>query len=329
MQRLCKTDPCATCHFDEQTGQHILCGAGELHLEVCINALRELAGIELRATDPVVQYFEAVQVEGRVCLAKSSNKHNRIYVRASPLTEALVRDLAEGRITATQEAATRVAQLADVHDWPRDRARRIMAMAGTCVMVDGTQGVSTVEVRDNIVAAFNELVSAGPLAGEELRGVCFELVDVKYHADAAHRRGDQISPAVKRACFAAVMTAEPCLQEPVFAVEIACPDAALAPVCRALKKRQGEIVDDIISEGTPLHTVKAFLPVASSFGFSTELRSESSGRAFPQCSFSHWQRLADDPLRTGSRAACVVASVRTRKGMSAAVPPLDSFLDTL
>jgi elongation factor 2 len=160
--------------------------------------------------------------------------------------------------------------------------------------------------------------------------VCFEIVDAKIHHDSAHRRADQICPAMRRACFAAILTALPRFLEPVFSVDISVPDFCLNAVCKSLKKRRGEILEDQILEGTPLHAMRAHLPVASSFGFSTELRSETSGRAFPQCSFSHWQVIDDDPLDECSRAAAIVTETRARKRMNGStVPALSNFLDTL
>ena len=130
---------------------------------------------------------------------------------------------------------TRVAKLADAHSWPRDQARKILAISGSCMLfvswclvsfqlilnsVDATVGVAIGDIRDNVIASFNELVFSGPLSGETVRGVCFDLVDAKVHHDSAHRRADQICPMMKRACFAAILTGSPRYIEPVFAV---CP----------------------------------------------------------------------------------------------------------
>ena len=329
LKRLVKSDPCAQFLVDAQTNQTILCGAGELHLEVCINSLRSITNVELRATEPVVQYCETVTVESPVCLAKSSNKHNRIYMKALPLSEILTREVEEGTISMSMDAAARVARLADVHGWHRDRARKIMSISGSCILVDATQGINIGDIRDNVISSFSELVFNGPMAGEPLRGVCFEITDAKIHADSAHRRPDQICPATRSACFAAMLSAQPRFQEPLFAVDIQVPDYCLNAVCKSLKKRKGEILDDTICDGTPLHSLRAYLPVAFSFGFSTELRSETSGRAFPQCGFSHWQLVDDDPCQPLGRGAQVVRETRARKNMSVGVPPLETYLDTM
>jgi elongation factor 2 len=209
--------------------------------------------------------------------------------------------------------------------------------------LDATVGVAIGDIRDNLIVSFNEVALSGPLSGEALRGICFEVHDAKVHHDSAHRRADQICPMMKRACFAAILTAQPRYVEPVFAVcamlflrltlisqvEIQAPDTVIGAVCRSLKKRRGEIQEDNTSDGSTLHAMRAFLPVSESFGFSAELLAETSGRAFPQCSFSHWQLVNDDPLSAGSRAATIVRESRQRKHMPPAIPPLDTYLDKL
>lgn len=197
LKRLCKSDPLARYIQDAQTQETILCGAGELHIEVSLSSLRELAGIEIRSSPPVVQFCETVTDEGRVCLAKSNNKvssfhssgcfsfpapefqHNRVYVRAAPLSDNLTEELENGTLSMNMDANARVQRLAEHHSWHRDRARKIMSIAGSCLLIDGTVGIALSDIRDNVIASFNELVRAGPLSGENVRGVCFELLDAK------------------------------------------------------------------------------------------------------------------------------------------------------
>lgn len=330
LNRLVKSDPCAQHLVDHQTNETILCGAGELHLDVCVNTLNSLAGVPIRVTEPVVQYCESVTIESPVCLSKSSNKHNRIYIRASPLSSALCKDLEDGIITMATDVNSRVTILSEAHGWSRERARRVISISQTCILVDATVGVSIGDIRDNSIASFYELCLSGPMVGEVLRGICFEIVDVKTHADSAHRRADQICPTMRRACFAALLSAQPRLMEPMFTVDISVPDYCLNAVCKSLKKRRADILEDIVFEGTPLHSIRAYLPVATSFGFSTELRSETSGRAFPQCSFSHWQLIDEDPTLESSRIFGIVRDTRARKKMAgSSVSLIFTYLDTL
>jgi elongation factor 2 len=75
--------------------------------------------------------------------------------------------------------------------------------------------------------------------------------------------------------------------------------------------------------------MKAYLPVGESFGFTQALRAATSGRAFPQCVFDHWEQMSGDPMEEGSKAFAVVEAIRKRKGLKVGVPLLENFVDKL
>ena len=164
---------------------------------------------------------------------------------------------------------------------------------------------------------------------ENMRGIRFNLKDVTLHADAIHRGGGQVTPTMRRVLFAAELTANPRFQEPIFLVEIQCPDDAVGGIYGCLAQRRGIVMGEEPIMGTPLVMIKAFLPVAESFGFTQALRAATSGRAFPQCVFDHWEELGGDPLDPKAMAGVVLTTIRTRKGLKPEVPGLDNFIDKL
>merc|ERR1712087_1070913 len=93
------------------------------------------------------------------------------------------------------------------------------------------------------------------------------LLDVTLHADTIHRGGGQIIPTARRVFLAAMLTAQPRLQEPIFLVEIQCPEGAMGGVYSCLNRKRGTVVEETNRPGTPMYNVKAYLPVAESFGF--------------------------------------------------------------
>jgi elongation factor 2 len=332
MRRLQQSDPCAQCFVDEQTGERIVAGVGELHVEVCVHALAELAGCEVVAAEPVVQYSEAATAVGDVGLAKSANKHNRLFVSAAPLPAAsLEAALERGDISMAQSPVERGRLLADVHGLDRGLARKLTAIEGTCLLVDGTVGIDISPIRDMVTLAFREFVSAGGvLAREPVRTTCFTITDAKLHADGVHRRADQIMPMARRALSGAFLLAAPRLLEPIFAVEIQLPDVALGAMRTVLKARRGAITQDLPVFGTPLHVVSATLPVAQSFGFNGDLMGATSGKAFPTLSFSRWELLEGDPCDAATETGQLVQDIRQRKRMpKVEVPAADSLLDRL
>lgn len=198
------------------------------------------------------------------------------------------------------------------------------------MLVDVTKAVQYLnEIKDSSEAAFQWATKEGVMTEENMRGIRFNIHDVTLHADAIHRGGGQIIPTARRVFYASQLTAEPRFQEPIFLVEIQCPDDAVGGIYQCLAQRRGIVIGEEPVSGTPLVQLKAYLPVAESFGFTQALRAATSGRAFPQCVFDHWEQLNADPLDDKSKGGELVTSIRTRKGLKPVIPSLDNFIDKL
>ncbi|KAG2569302.1 hypothetical protein PVAP13_7NG380600 [Panicum virgatum] len=295
LKRLAKSDPMVLCTIEE-SGEHIISGAGELHLEICLKDLQEdfMGGAEIIVSPPVVSFRETVLEKScRTVMSKSPNKHNRLYMEARPLEEGLAEAIDEGRIG------------------PRDDPKYLN------------------EIKDSVVAGFQWASKEGALAEENMRGICFEVCDVVLHADAIHRGGGQVIPTARRVIYASQLTAKPRLLEPVYLVEIQAPENALGGIYGVLNQKRGHVFEEMQRPGTPLYNIKAYLPVIESFGFSSQLRAATSGQAFPQCVFDHWDMMGSDPLEAGSQAAQLVLDIRKRKGLKEQMTPLSEFEDKL
>merc|ERR1712029_480597 len=147
--------------------------------------------------------------------------------------------------------------------------------------------------------------------------------------DAIHRGAGQIMPPTRRVCFAAEMTGMPTLQEPVFLVEITCPQDAMSGVYSCMNMRRGCVFEENAREGTPLVQVKAYLPVSESFGFVAALRQQTSGQAFPQCVFDHWENLPGNAMEEGSKIQELILKTRKRKNLKFEMPVVSDYMDKL
>jgi len=335
LKRLAKSDPCVQC-YSEESGEHIVAGAGELHLEICLKDLAEdHAGIEIKTSDPVVSFRETVTAESdRVCLSKSPNKHNRLFVKAEPMADALQLDIENGKVGPKDDPKIRTKVLSEEHGWDPTDAKKIWCFGpettGPNLMVDMTKGVQYLnEIKDSCVAAFQWATKEGVMCDENMRGIRFNLLDVTLHADAIHRGGGQIIPTARRVYYAAELTGEPRLMEPVYLVEIQTPEQAMGGIYGVLNRRRGHVISEERRQGTPLFNLKAYLPVLESFGFTADLRSHTQGQAFPQCVFDHWQVVTGDPIDKSTKAYQIVMATRKRKGLNDEIPPLDRFFDKL
>ncbi|CDZ96739.1 eukaryotic translation elongation factor 2 [Phaffia rhodozyma] len=335
LKRLSKSDPCVQTWIND-SGEHIIAGAGELHLEICLKDLEEdHAGVPLKKSDPVVGYKETVTAESSmVALSKSQNKHNRLYAKAEPLTEEVAQDIEKGKIAPRDDFKIRARFLADEHGWDVTDARKIWCFgpegSGPNLLVDVTKGVQFMsEIKDSCVAAFQWATKEGVVCEENMRGIRFNILDVTLHTDAIHRGGGQLIPVCRRVCYAAALLASPGLQEPMYSVEIQCPENAQGGVYSCLNVRRGQVYSSEQRPGTPMFTMKAYLPVAESFGFNADLRAATGGQAFPQAVFDHWALMSGTPLDKGSKLETLAKSIRTRKGLKPDIPALDTYYDKL
>merc|ERR1739848_10318 len=289
----------------EDTGEHIIAGAGELHLEICLKDLQDdfMGGAPIKISDPVVSFRETVSDRSeRTVMSKSPNKHNRLYIEARPLEDGIAEMIGCFAPDTT----------------------------GPNMFVDVTKGVQYLnEIKDSVVAAMQWAAKDGPLCEENMRNISFEINDVTLHTDAIHRGGGQIIPTARRVMFAAELTGKPRLMEPVYLVEITCPEQAMGGVYSTLNQKRGIVFEEMQRPGTPINNIKAYLPVLESFGFTSALRAATSGQAFPQCVFDHWEMLSADPMKEGSQTNEICLDTRKRKGLKFEMPNLGDYEDKL
>jgi elongation factor 2 len=272
LKRMSKSDPLVQV-TTEESGEHIIAGCGELHVEICIHDLvEEYAKIEIIQSDPVVSYKETVmEKSSMVCLAKSPNKHNRVYATAEPMSDDLTKEIEAGNLGPRDEAKARVRKLVDKFGWDAVEAKKMWVFgpdnAGPNILVDTTKAAQYLnEVRDSLESAFQWVTKEAVLTEEAMRGIRYNILDVTLHSDAIHRGGGQVIPTARRVYYAAELTASPRLQEPVYIVDITCPSDAVGGVYSCLAQRRGIVINEEPMSGTPLSIVKCYLPVAESFG---------------------------------------------------------------
>merc|ERR1712007_52848 len=237
-------------------------------------------------------------------------------------------------VGAKGDPKERAKVLKGTYNWSDEEARKLWCYGpetdGANMVIDKTVAVQYVnEIKEHVNSAFQWASKEGPLCEENMRGIRYNLMDVTLHADAIHRGAGQIMPPTRRCCFAAELTAKPTLQEPVFLVEITCPQDAMSGVYNCMNLRRGCVFEENPREGTPLIQVKAHLPVSESFGFVAALRQATSGQAFPQCVFDHWENLQGDAMEEGSKLQELVLKTRKRKNIKVEMPKLGDYLDKL
>jgi len=350
LRRLAKSCPLVEVAL-EDGGQHAIAGCGAEHMRLLKNDLENefLPGIPLTWDAPSVSYRETVTMESTImCLSKSPNKHNRLFVKAEPLSEEVNLAIEAKIIYPTQDQKKRASMLEKKFEWDKTDGMKIWgfgpapeeagAAYGPNVLVDQTKGVQYLnEIRESVNSGLLWASKEGPLAEEAMRGIRFNLFDVKLHADSIHRGMGQIQPTARRVFYAASMTAGCRLVEPVFLCLIECPAECQPGIMQALGTCRGELV---VSEDLPggRIQVQAFVPISETIGntpFATVLSQKTSGKAAASYSFDHWENLPSDPLeydpkkKIESKSCTLMLSIRKRKGLKEEPPCFADYYDKL
>ncbi|KAH7107696.1 P-loop containing nucleoside triphosphate hydrolase protein [Auriculariales sp. MPI-PUGE-AT-0066] len=290
----------------EESGEHVIIGTGELHLDCIMHDLRKIfSEIEIKVSDPVTAFSETVlETSALKCYADTPNKKNRITVIAEPLEKGIAEDIQNGRVTMRMTPKERGTFFQEKYNWDLLASRSIWAFgpddAGPNVLVDDTLPSQVdkkllVTVKDHIKQGFQWGAREGPLCDEPMRGVKFRILDASLAQEPIHRGGGQIVPTARRVCYSSFLMATPRLMEPVYYVEVQTPADCISAVYTVLARRRGHVTQDIPKAGSPLYTVKALIPVIDANGFETDLRTATQGQAFCLQIFDHWSIVPGDP----------------------------------
>jgi elongation factor 2 len=339
LKKLSKSDPMVRCETTE-AGEHIVAGCGELHLEICLSDLQNdfMKGAPLHTSDPVVTYNETVAEKSVEVLSKSANKHNRLFCTIEPLGDEVCAMFDQDILKPGMDVKDRSKILREhpALGWEEaSTPQKIWCFGddqiGPNVVLEKTVGVAyLIEIKDSVVGGFKWACNEGPMCEERSRGLKLVVNDVTLHADAIHRGMGQVSPTARRVTYAGMYLASPCLLEPVFLVNITCPNSLVGSIYNVMSMRRGNVFDEGESIAGGVAQMKAYLPVAESFGFSQSLAEATSGAAFSQLMFDHWSLLDGGDFRDPTtRLGKIINTIRIRKGLVPELPPLDRYLDKL
>ena len=325
LRGLAKADASLEVSTNQETGEALLAGMGELHLEITVYRLEEERGIKVNVSEPIVVYRESISGDnkGRPFEGKSPNRHNRFYIEVEPLTEEVVQALREGhfgngpvRAKDAKETGNKFAEFG----MDKNLMRKIYAINGTTVLVNDTKGIQNLhETRELIIEAFNDVCKKGPIAEEPLTGVMVKLVDAKLHEDAIHRGPAQTIPAVRNAIKGALIRASSVMFEPIQKIRIDAPNEWIGGITREVTTRRG-IIEDMPVEGG-VASVIGKMPVAESFGFSNDIRAATQGRAVWNTENAGYVQVPSDLFHK------VSGEIRRRKGLKEEIPGESQYTD--
>ncbi len=310
LRTIAKADPSIQVEINPETGEHLMSGMGELHLEITNYRIVNDHKVEIKTSQPIVVYRECVGAKGGPFEGKSPNKHNRFYIEVEALQPSVVQAIRSGEIETEGRIKDSKAMAKKLQDLGMDReeAKGIVCFNGTNVLLDTTKGIQYLhETMELVKEAFDEAMNRGPLANEKCMAMKVMLVDAKLHEDSIHRGPAQVIPAARSAIYGAMCQAGRVLYEPIQKVFINVPEDQMGSAIREIQQRRG-LIEDMKQEGD-MTTVEGKCPVGEMFGFAASIRSATSGRALWSTENTGFEMM---PREVQEK---VVASIRQRKGL--------------
>jgi elongation factor 2 len=312
LRQVSKEDPTIRIEINEDTGEHLISGQGELHLEVITQRIERNQGIPVTTGEPIVVYREAPTQPSREVEGISPNRHNRFYMSVEPLSEEIVDLIKLGEASMDMPELERREALMEA-GMDKDTAQNVEDIYATNVIVDDTKGIQHLnETMELVIEGIEEALEDGPLAAEPVQGALLRLHDARLHEDAIHRGPAQVIPATRDAVHRALMDAEIRLLEPIQNVRIDVPNEYMGSASGEIQGRRGR-VDDMYQEGD-LMVVEGIAPVGEMIGFSSDIRSATEGRASWNTENAGFRVLADNLQPE------IIGEIRERKGMKTELP---------
>lgn len=318
LRQVAKEDPTIKIEINEETGEHLVSGMGELHLEVISYRINE-KGVDIQTSEPIVVYRETVAGTAGPVEGKSPNKHNRFYIEVEPLEPELFQALQNGDLKEGKVKGKEMANTFMEYGLEKEQARRVWDVYSKSMFINMTRGIQYLdEVKELLLEGFESALDDGPVANEIAMGLKFKLVDAKLHEDAVHRGPAQVLPAIRKAIYGAIMLANPALLEPLQKVFINTPNDYMGSCTREIQNRRGTIVN--MDQHGDMVNIESKVPVAEMFGFAGDIRSAAEGRCLWSTENAGFERLP------GELQHQIVRQIRERKGLSSEPYGSDHYL---
>ncbi len=319
MRRLNIEDPNLIVTINQESGETLMSGMGVLHLEIATTMIQQ-AGLDIVTSPPIINYRETIRARAGPIMARSPNRHNKIFVEVEPLEPDIVELIRNGTISENVENKTVIKLLRD-HGWDPDQARNFQAIDDRGnIMTELTKGVQFLqESMPSIRAGFDDIMKNGPLAYEFTRGVKVVLTNYVPHEDPAHRTYAQLMPASRRAILGAMLSANPTLLEPVLGIEVKGPSELIGAITGVISGKRGKLIN--IEQKEVMTVIEGEIPAAETFDLSESMRGATAGKAVWNTHFKTWQAVPTNML------AGLVTEIRKRKGLPPEPPTAEEFID--
>ncbi len=312
LKKVAKEDPSIKIEINEETGENLMSGMGELHLEIIEDRIKTEKGLVVKTSTPIVVYREAITKESPIAEGKSPNKHNKLYFKVEPLDDATYELIKKGEIRGgrIKKKDLEMRDKLVAVGWDNKTALNIKDIHHGCILLDETRGIVYInEILEMVLDMFEDVMNAGPLAREPCIKMRVSLIDCKLHEDAIHRGPAQMYPAIRESIRTAIMQAGPVIYEPKQITQIEAPLDYTGELTKLVSTKRGQLID--LNQEKERVILKAKMPVAEMLGWSSDLRSATEGRGSSSLVDQMFERLP------GELQQKVIQQIVQRKGLKA------------
>lgn len=305
-----REDPTLKININQETGETLVSGLGELHLDAKVERKIKEKGVKIDVSPPIVVYRESVFSKGPVIEGKSPNKHNKFYINVEPIPAEMYKKMTEGEVRDIEVKGKNLELINKLQEigMEKEDAKNVKMIYNHCIFLDSTKGIQYLnEAMELVKNAFKEAIDSGPLAKEPCSAIIVRLTDAELHEDAVHRGPAQVMPAIRHAIYQSMLSADSSLLEPKQILRIDTPQDYIGNVSAEINNKRGEILDVEQEEYSAIITAK--LPVAELFGFESALKSATAGKGFQSLMDVVFERIPKD-LRDQ-----IILRIRERKGL--------------
>ena len=310
LRKVSKEDPSIQIQINEETGENLMSGMGELHLEIVENRIKTEKGVAIKTSPPIVVYRESITKPSQEVEGKTPNKHNKFYFRVEPLNDQLREAIREGRLPEgrVKKRNLELREILMETGMDTKEADGIKDVFKGNIFMDATKGqIHMIEVIEMILDMFEEVMMRGPQAREPCINIKVTLTDMTLHEDAIHRGPAQLYPAVREGIRGAMMTAGPVMFEPIQTHLIEGDAEHMGAMSKLVSSKRGQLLDVVMDD---LHvTIKAKLPVMEMIGWASDLRSATEGKGVSSLVDQVFERMP------GEKQPEVIKRTRDRKGL--------------
>ena len=319
MRQVSKEDPTIVVKIDEETGEYLMSGMGELHLDVVGYRITHNKGVEIRTSEPIVVYRESLLGRSPEVEGKSPNKHNKFYICVEPLEDNIYQAIKDGTLPEGRVKGKELQQQLRELGMSREELRGVEDIYQGNMLLNLSKGIVHIgEVIELIVEAFHSVIDKGPMAEEPVMKVKVKVMDMKLHEDSIHRGPAQVIPAVRHALFGSMLIAQDSLFEPLQKLWVQAPHEYMGAITHEIQGRRGQILD--MNQEGELINIESKVPVAEMFGFSGAIRSATEGRTLWSTEVMGFEQLPEN------MQGPTVIDIRKRKGLKAEIPRAEHWL---